>query len=83
VVTDTIRRSAVQEPLVFVNAWNEWAEGAFLEPDQAGGRSRLEATANGLVDGLTAALSARGVPAPREAVRTSLIRDRVLAEDNR
>jgi len=35
--------------LLFVNAWNEWAEGSHLEPDQAFGHRWLEAVRGALL----------------------------------
>src|ERR1051326_1195338 len=36
------------ESLIFINAWNEWAEGNHLEPCQKWGRKYLEATKRAL-----------------------------------
>lgn len=44
----TIKNLPPEEQFLFINAWNEWAEGCHLEPDHKYGRKYLEAFKKGM-----------------------------------
>ncbi|HZL08162.1 MAG TPA: glycoside hydrolase family 99-like domain-containing protein [Candidatus Dormibacteraeota bacterium] len=60
VITGESARS--KQPLVFVNAWNEWAEGTVLEPSSHLGHSVLKRTAEVMAKHSSNGANARSFP---------------------
>ncbi|MDC7682863.1 glycoside hydrolase family 99-like domain-containing protein [Asticcacaulis sp. BYS171W] len=44
----TLEQNYGDERIVFINAWNEWCEGSYLEPDQYNGHGHLQALKNAI-----------------------------------
>lgn len=50
IIKETKNNTTLDDKLIFINAWNEWAEGAYLEPDLKWKYGYLEATKDAILE---------------------------------
>lgn len=50
IIKETKSNTTLDDKLIFINAWNEWAEGAYLEPDLKWKYGYLEATKDAILE---------------------------------
>ncbi|ONX32645.1 glycoside hydrolase family 99-like domain-containing protein [Burkholderia cenocepacia] len=44
IMKESRERQDLEDSFIFINAWNEWGEGTYLEPDKKYGYAYLDAT---------------------------------------
>jgi lipopolysaccharide biosynthesis protein/glycosyltransferase involved in cell wall biosynthesis len=68
---DQVRAAPPDHQVVFINAWNEWAEGAYLEPDARFGATFLEETRRVMAGGVSPAVTQADLRPATGAVDTA------------
>ncbi|MEI7740994.1 MAG: glycoside hydrolase family 99-like domain-containing protein [bacterium] len=79
-VWHTAQNFSDEKQLVFVNAWNEWAEGTYLEPDKKHGFGCLDATKRALDAHQFASRYSEMVPKEKREVFRAFIQHRDINE---
>lgn len=47
---DVVKNKSKENRIIFLNSWNEWGEGAYVEPDLRYGKGKLEALKEALME---------------------------------
>lgn len=50
IIDQTRKRNKIENRIIFVNAWNEWGEGTYLEPDKKYGYANINTLSKAIFD---------------------------------